>query len=191
MVKERCSLIHFSKTLLRNLSGGYQQRVGIAQAIIHNPRLVVFDEPTNGLDPVQVLQVRKLIQEISEERAVLMSTHILSEVQATCRDIIMIEQGDMVFSGSMASFNNYIEPNTLSLVMEYPPTSEVFKQIKGLEEIDYQGDRIRIKTNSIDEFSKMIIAKSVEHNWGLKEIYPEKNSLDDIFSMLSNSKNSN
>ena len=73
--------------MIGNLSGGYQQRVGIAQAIVHNPRFVVLDEPTNGLDPVQIVEVRHLIKEIAAERAVMLSTHILSEVQATCDKI--------------------------------------------------------------------------------------------------------
>lgn len=95
--KERCGISHFSNRLIKNLSGGYQQRVGIAQAIVHNPKFVVLDEPTNGLDPNQIMEVRKLIKEIAKERAVLLSTHILSEVQATCQEIKMIESGRMVF----------------------------------------------------------------------------------------------
>ena len=87
----KCGITHFKKRLIGNLSGGYQQRVGIAQAIVHNPRFVVLDEPTNGLDPVQIVEVRHLIKEIAAERAVMLSTHILSEVQATCDKIKMIE----------------------------------------------------------------------------------------------------
>ena len=92
-VKEKCGISHFSKRLIKNLSGGYKQRVGIAQAIIHNPKLVVMDEPTNGLDPNQIMEVRSLIREIAREKAVLISTHILSEVQAICDNIMMIEHG--------------------------------------------------------------------------------------------------
>ena len=106
--KARCGITHFSKRVLRNLSGGYQQRVGIAQAIVHKPKFVVLDEPTNGLDPNQITEVRHLIKEIAEERSVLLSTHILSEVQATCRNIKMIENGQMIFSGSIEEFDNYI-----------------------------------------------------------------------------------
>lgn len=84
--------------------------MGIAQAIVHNPRFVVLDEPTNGLDPVQIVEVRHLIKEIAAERAVMLSTHILSEVQATCDKIKMIEHGHMIFSGTMEEFNNYVEP---------------------------------------------------------------------------------
>ncbi len=84
---------HFSKRLLKNLSGGYRQRVGIAQAIVHRPKLVVLDEPTNGLDPNQIIEVRALIRQIAQDRAVLFSSHILSEVQLLCKEIRMIENG--------------------------------------------------------------------------------------------------
>lgn len=79
-VMERCAISHFKKRMIRNLSGGYRQRVGIAQAIIHDPDFVVLDEPTNGLDPNQILEIRRLVKEIAEERTVMLSTHILSEV---------------------------------------------------------------------------------------------------------------
>lgn len=115
--KSRCGISHFSKRLIRNLSGGYQQRVGIAQAIVHNPKFVVLDEPTNGLDPNQIVEVRHLIKEIAEDHSVMLSTHILPEVQATCDDIKMIEHGEVVFSGSMEDFNHYMEPNTFIVIM--------------------------------------------------------------------------
>ena len=88
--EELCGVTHFKSRLLRNLSGGYQQRVGIAQAILHNPKFVVLDEPTNGLDPNQILEVRHLIRSISEERTVLLSTHILQEIQAISDTILII-----------------------------------------------------------------------------------------------------
>ena len=108
IAKERCAIAHFSKRLIKYLSGGYQHRVGIAQAIVHNPPFVVLDEPTNGLDPNQIVEIRNLIKEIAEDHSVLLSTHILSEVQATCNDIRMIEHGKVVFSGSMKDFDNYV-----------------------------------------------------------------------------------
>ena len=89
-VMERCGIAHFEKRLIRNLSGGYQQRVGIAQAIVHKPEFVVLDEPTNGLDPNQILEIRRLIQEISKDCTVILSTHILSEVQAVCDYVYMV-----------------------------------------------------------------------------------------------------
>ena len=114
-VLARCGISHFRKRLIHNLSGGYQQRVGIAQAIIHRPDFVVLDEPTNGLDPNQILEIRHLIKAIAEECTVVLSTHILSEVQATCREIKMIENGQMIFSGTIEQFDNYIQPNRCCL----------------------------------------------------------------------------
>lgn len=105
-VLERCSIAHFRSRLIKNLSGGYQQRVGIAQAIVHKPALVVFDEPTNGLDPTQILEIRHLIQSIAKERTVILSTHILTEVHAMCDHIFMIEQGQLVFNGTVDEFDN-------------------------------------------------------------------------------------
>ena len=104
---ERCAITHFRKRLLKILSGGYQQRVGIAQAIVHKPDLVVFDEPTNGLDPNQIVEIRHLIKSIAEERTVILSTHILPEVQAACDHILMMDHGKMVFSGTVDEFDNY------------------------------------------------------------------------------------
>ena len=112
---ERCRITHFANRLIRNLSGGYQQRVGIAQSIIHKPALVVLDEPTNGLDPNQIVEIRNLVKDIAQEYTVIMSTHILSEVQAACDYIFMIEHGSMVFNGTVDDFNNYITPDTLFL----------------------------------------------------------------------------
>src|SRR6201991_2537529 len=119
--KERCGIDHFSHRLIRNLSGGYRQRVGIAQAIVHRPTLVVLDEPTNGLDPNQIIEVRALIKEIAADRVVIFSSHILSEIQLLCKEIKMIENGRIVFSDTMDGFNNYVEPHSVLMRMENPP----------------------------------------------------------------------
>ncbi len=126
---ERCSIAHFRNRLIKNLSGGYQQRVGIAQAIVHNPSFVVLDEPTNGLDPNQIVDIRNLIREIAEEHSVLLSTHILSEVQAICNDIKMIDNGHLVFSGSMEDFDNYIAPDSFIIELNNSPGKEVLVRL--------------------------------------------------------------
>lgn len=126
----RCGISHFSQRLIRNLSGGYQQRLGIAQAIIHNPDFVVLDEPTNGLDPNQIVEIRELIREIAVDRTVILSTHILSEVQATCDYIRMIEEGQVVFSGTVDEFDNYIVPNTLFVSLIAAPPAEMIGKFR-------------------------------------------------------------
>ena len=186
-VMVKCGLTHFAKRILRNLSGGYRQRVGIAQAIIHKPKLVVLDEPTNGLDPNQILEVRKLIREIAEERAVIFSTHILSEVQAICRDIKMIENGRMVFADTMDAFNNYIMPDTMLLFMDNPPSNEILTAIPEVTAVEQLNDRsIRLRFSASADLSKKIIAMSVQQGWELREIMLEKSSLDEVFAQLSN-----
>lgn len=185
--KEKCGVAHFSKRLLHNLSGGYRQRVGIAQAIIHDPKLVVLDEPTNGLDPNQILEVRKLIREIAEERAVILSTHILSEVQAVCNEIRMIDNGRMVFADTMEAFNNYILPDAMLVVMDKPPALQELAALPGItgaEQVQEKSFRLRFTASST--ISKMIINTSVQQGWELTEIMLEKSSLDEIFAQLSN-----
>ncbi|ALJ06499.1 multidrug ABC transporter ATP-binding protein [Pseudalgibacter alginicilyticus] len=190
VAKEKCGITHFSKRVLKNLSGGYQQRVGIAQAIIHNPKLVVLDEPTNGLDPNQITEVRRLIKNIAEDRAVILSTHILSEVQATCDTIVMIEHGETVFQDSMEAFNNYIKPNTVLVSMETPPNKEEFLNIDGITNVEYiTKNNIRLTFSERPEITKTIIQLSLEKAWGLLEIQLEKSSLDAIFAQLSKKKN--
>ncbi|WP_421151706.1 ABC transporter ATP-binding protein [Seonamhaeicola sp. NFXS20] len=184
--KEKCGIAHFSKRVLKNLSGGYQQRVGIAQAIIHNPKLVVLDEPTNGLDPNQILEVRKLIKNIAEDRAVILSTHILSEVQATCDTIVMIEHGETVFQDTMDAFNNYIKPNTVRVTMDNPPDKEELLEIGGITNADaITRNDIRLTFSTSPEITKSIIKLSLEKGWDLSEIKLEKSSLDAIFAQLS------
>ena len=184
--KSRCGISHFSKRLIRNLSGGYQQRVGIAQAIVHNPKFVVLDEPTNGLDPNQIVEVRHLIKEIAEDHSVMLSTHILPEVQATCDDIKMIEHGEVVFSGSMEDFNHYMEPNTFIVIMGTPPSIEQLQQIPGITHVEHITDtRFRMQFSTAPDITKKIIELSVTNNWRLQELILERDSLDAAFAQLS------
>ena len=185
--KARCGITHFSKRVLRNLSGGYQQRVGIAQAIVHKPKFVVLDEPTNGLDPNQITEVRHLIKEIAEERSVLLSTHILSEVQATCRNIKMIENGQMIFSGSIEEFDNYIQPNTLVVELDTPPM-ECDLLLPGISKVETLSERrFRLRYDGDQDTAKRVAEVCVTRGWGLIELVIEKSSLDAIFAQLSKS----
>jgi ABC-2 type transport system ATP-binding protein len=186
--KERCGITHFSKRLIRNLSGGYRQRVGIAQAIIHRPKLVVLDEPTNGLDPNQIIEVRSLIKEIAADRAVIFSTHILSEVQVLCKEIKMIEGGKMVFADTMDAFNNYVEPHSVLMRMEEPPSADVLLRIPGVTKVDFLTERqIRLYFTGDPDITGKIISASVHNDWQLREITLDKSSLDEVFAQLSGS----
>ncbi len=184
--KERCGVDHYSSRLIRNLSGGYRQRVGIAQAIVHKPRVVVLDEPTNGLDPNQIIEVRALIKEISQDRVVIFSSHILSEVQLLCKEIKMIESGRIVFSDTMDAFNNYVEPNSLLLHLENPPAADELQQIKGITKVDFLTERqVRLHFSGDQDITERVVAASIHHGWRLREIRLDKTAVDEIFKQLS------
>ena len=185
-VMGRCGISHFSRRLIRNLSGGYQQRLGIAQAIIHNPDFVVLDEPTNGLDPNQIVEIRELIREIAVDRTVILSTHILSEVQATCDYIRMIEEGQVVFAGTVDEFDNYIVPNTLFVSLIAAPSVEMIREIRGVVAVEeLGGSKFRIQFSDALEATERLVEASVTKGWRLVEIRQEKSSLDEIFAELS------
>jgi ABC-2 type transport system ATP-binding protein len=186
-VKERCGITHFSSRLIKNLSGGYRQRVGIAQAIIHKPKLVVMDEPTNGLDPNQLIEARKLIREIAREHTVLLSSHILSEINLLCREIIMIEAGRIVFADTMDAFNNYVQAKTILMRLDNPPLIEELLKVPGVTKVDFLSDQqLRVHfDNNHEEVSDALVAASVAGGWRLREISLDKGLLDDVFKHLS------
>lgn len=190
--KEKCGIAHFSKRLIRNLSGGYQQRVGVAQAIVHNPLFVVLDEPTNGLDPNQIVEIRHLIKEIAVDRAVMLSTHILSEVQATCNEIKMIEHGRMVFSGTIDEFNNYMAPSTFVMTLENPPAMEELRALPGIVQVEgLTTTRFRMHFDGEPEITRRMTETSVAKGWRMNEIVLERDSLDTVFAQLSGKKAGN
>ena len=184
--KAKCGITHFSKRQIRNLSGGYQQRVGIAQAIIHNPLFVILDEPTNGLDPNQIVEVRHLIREIAKDRAVLISTHILPEVQAVCDYIMMIEHGQKVFEGTINAFNTYMSPSALITIMHNAPKTEELLKIEGIVRVErLTNTRIRLHFKGDDSIVGRVIKQAVAQEWRLREISLDKESLDKVFAKLS------
>ena len=185
-VMDRVGITHFSSRLIKNLSGGYKQRVGIAQAIIHKPSIVILDEPTNGLDPNQIIEARKLIKEIAQDHTVLLSSHVLSEINLLCRDIIMIEGGRMVFSDSMESFNNYIQPASVLARFVNMPSEADLQQVSGVGKLQFLSDKqVRIWFSGNHNITELIIAASMQNNWRLIEINLEKSMLDDVFKQLS------
>ncbi|MDR2130167.1 MAG: ABC transporter ATP-binding protein [Odoribacteraceae bacterium] len=186
--KEKCGVARFSKRVVKFLSGGYQQRVGIAQAIIHDPGFVVLDEPTNGLDPNQIVEIRHLIKEIAADRSVLLSTHILSEVEATCDHIKMIEEGRLVFSGAMNEFNNYLQPDTFVATFKRPPGEEELRALPGISRVERlpgSQNAFRLAFSADDDITCRVVELSVARDWGLSEITVERCSLDAVFAQLS------
>jgi ABC-2 type transport system ATP-binding protein len=184
--KERCGISHFSERLIKNLSGGYRQRVGIAQSIVHRPNVLVLDEPTNGLDPNQIIEVRNLIKDIAKDRVVIFSSHILSEVQLLCRDVKMIENGRIVFDDTMHAFNNYIEPHSMLIHFNNIPDITALEAIDGVMRAELLTERLaRLYFSGDASIAETIVTLSVQNGWRLQEITLEKNSVEEIFKQLS------
>ena len=163
------------------LSRGMKQRLCVARALIHNPSLLVLDEPTNGLDPNQILEIRDLIREIAQDHAVLLSTHILSEVEAICQNIKMIEHGNLIFSGTLDEFHDSVKSNTCIVKLENAPAEGELGNIPGVikvKKLDEHSFRLQLEQEGVAEMC-------VNRGWRLSEMQMEKVSMDEIFAQLS------
>ena len=171
---------------MKKFSGGMIQRVGIAQAMLNDPKVLILDEPTAGLDPKERARFRNILSTLSKDRIVILSTHILTEVQAVCDHILMIEEGKLVFSGSVDEFDNYIMPNSIYLSMVDAPTKEELERIEGVLGVEELGNmKFRIRFTEAQEVIDRIVKQSAANDWRLSEIRVEKSSLDTIFAELS------
>lgn len=184
--KERCGLGHMSKRLIENLSNGYQQRVGIAQAIIHNPMVVILDEPTVGLDPIQIRDIRTLIKEIGQEHSVIVSTHILPEVEMVCDHVQIIDQGKMVFNGDIEVLKRQRMGNKLLVGFNKLPEVAAVAKIKGVDDAELtENNMMRITVSEGAMPHEAIVKAAVKNGWGLYQIAPDQTSLEDVFVQLT------
>ena len=179
---ERCGLGDVRKRLIRNLSKGYQQRVGIAQAILHSPPVIILDEPTVGLDPIQIMEIRQLIKTLGETHGIIICTHILPEVQAVCNRVQIINQGELVYSADMADMLN-----------RQTARFEVSLSSK-LDDIELNGHRVFTSVAFIDDHSfsaesdlsaEQLTEYIVKQQWGLTRFTTQQTSLEQIFIDLT------
>jgi len=173
------------------LSKGYQQRVGLAQAMIHDPEILILDEPTSGLDPNQIAEIRKLIRELGCEKTVILSTHILPEVEATCDRIFIINKGKIVADGTAESLRKQAKgSDILKVKIEDGETNQIFKSLQSLRSVkmvDFADRKLnRFEVHCVDNDTKRDIFRlCVENNWVLTEITPFETKLEDIFRDLT------
>ena len=183
---ELCGLTKEQNKRIESLSKGYRQRVGLAQALIHNPQVLILDEPTSGLDPNQILEIRKLIKQISEQKTVILSTHIMQEVQALCDRVIVIHQGKIVADDLLKNLLSGKKEQVV-LVVEWDgaaPLSAI-ESISGVEKVEMDKYLCRITTQRGDEVRAAIFRLSADRNLALLSFKVEENTLEDIFRSLT------
>ncbi|MFT4608121.1 MAG: ABC-2 type transport system ATP-binding protein [Urechidicola sp.] len=182
--KQQCGLTDVGQRLIGNLSKGYQQRVGIAQAIIHNPPVIVLDEPTVGLDPIQMRDIRRLIKTLGQDHSVLLSTHILSEVQATCNRVQIIQQGELIYHSSIEALNLSQVPS-VTIGLNQPPDIEQLQQIDRVTHVDaIDSHHFKLFFDG-ESPAQAIVQQSVQQQWQLFELIPDQHSLEDLFIDLT------
>jgi len=176
--KERCGLQEVGARLIGSLSKGYQQRLGIAQAIIHSPEVVILDEPTVGLDPIQIREIRQLIRELRTDHGVLLSTHILPEVQAVCDRVVLINAGRIVLDATLAALSEATRGWRVRL--RRPPPIETLKSLDGVQRVDVlDAQCFLIAGPRLD--SEELARRCVGADWGLIELAPQDRSLEEVF----------
>ncbi len=186
-VKQQCGLEDVGSRLIGNLSKGYQQRVGIAQAIIHDPPVVILDEPTVGLDPIQIREIRALIRSIGSQHSVILSTHILSEVQATCDRVQIIRAGEIIYSASTEALNQGHD-SSFKVALRNSVKPDDLSCLAGIDHVEaLETGRFRVFFDP-DSNPDALVAAAAEHEWGLYELIPEQQSLEDLFIELTHNE---
>ena len=180
--KDRCGLTEAGKRLIGNLSKGYQQRVGIAQAILHMPAVIILDEPTVGLDPIQIREIRELIRELGKEHGIILSTHILPEIQEVCTRVQIIHQGQIVLNDSIEGLERNMRALSILIRTQGTPDLARLYALKGILSIDELGEnRYRIFHDKESNPAYSIAETAVSLGWGMLELVPEKRSMEEIF----------
>jgi ABC-2 type transport system ATP-binding protein len=183
-VKARCGLRDAGSRVIGNLSRGFQQRVGIAQALVHSPLVVILDEPTAGLDPIQIREIRALIRALGKTHGVILSTHILPEVQAVCDRVQIIHAGRTVFNDSLSGLGERHGSMGLIVAFRAPPSLAQLRGLPGVTAVESLArGRMRISHDGTMT-AEAVANAAVENDWGLREMTPERTTLEQIFTDL-------
>jgi ABC-2 type transport system ATP-binding protein len=180
--KERCGLTEVGERLIGNLSKGYQQRVGIAQAILHTPAVIILDEPTVGLDPIQIREIRELIRDLGREHGIILSTHILPEVQESCTRVQIIHKGQLVLNDSIEGLEQQMRASSLVLETRETPDPVLLTGIDGVQTVEFLDERrCRIfhdkDRNPAEHIAEIVVSRGL----GLLELTPERRTMEEIF----------
>ena len=196
VTKELCGLPEVGRKRIATLSKGYRQRVGLAEALIHEPEILILDEPTIGLDPNQIRQVRDLIRSLGGKHTILLSTHILSEVEATCSRVLIINRGRIEASDSPANLVAQLRTSTL-VVLEAQTgqdrPEEQLRQLVGVKDVQIAADsdwqRCLIRVEADKDLRTQIFELAVSRQWKVRELSQQSATLEDVFVELTHADN--
>jgi ABC-2 type transport system ATP-binding protein len=183
--KQRCGLADTGRRLIGNLSKGYRQRVGVTQAIIHRPAVVILDEPTVGLDPVQIHEIRELIRELGRDQGLILSTHSLPEVSTLCDRVQILIEGRMAFDRRLDQLETNHDTATVVAAFDAPPPIETLTALAGVQAVEALGaERFRIVGEDLS-LTERLVTQAVEQGWRLRELRPQHTNLEQIFMNLA------
>lgn len=187
-----CGLNSEKHKKIGELSKGYRQRVGLAQAMIHDPKILILDEPTTGLDPNQIVEIRKLIRELGKEKTVILSTHILPEVEATCDRILIINKGRIVADGTADNLRRQAEGQEILKIRIEDGTADAIllelqrmKSVERVETVDKNLNRFEFHSRAGASSKRDVFNLCVQKGWVLSELVPLETRLEDIFRNLT------
>ncbi len=196
-VCERCAILDVKGKLLGKLSKGYRQRVGLAQAIIHNPDVLILDEPTSGLDPKQINETRELIKSLAGDHTIILSTHILPEVEQTCEQVIIINKAKLVATDSVSNLQNrargaeslLVEVDALNGLLDPTKVQSRLELVSGVNRVVLKNKRDNRSVFEVESRKELVrgdLARAiVEAGWDLNEMRPTAVSLEEVFLQLT------
>ncbi len=186
---ERTGLTQVRNRIIGNLSKGYRQRVGLAQALVHDPKVLILDEPTVGLDPVQIIEIRELIKSLAGQHTVILSSHILPEVTATCQRIIVINKGQIVAQDTIERLTTRMRQGLLFQMSVKSPHERgigAMKAVPGVKDISLEGSKLQIEILPEQaEIRDRLVEVAVQEKMGVLEFTSEKLSLEEVFLQLT------
>lgn len=186
-----CGLEEVKHKQINELSKGYRQRVGLAQAMVHDPAILILDEPTSGLDPNQIAEIRQLIKNLGQQKTVILSTHILPEVEATCDRIVIVNRGKIVADGTADSLKKRASGLTLFRVgvegVAPQQLAVVLRQTDGVKQVDINPDnkQLDVHCDASHNFPELLFELCSQNRWYISQLVPVETSLEDIFRGLT------
>tara|TARA_B100000965_G_C19575306_1_gene751082 strand:+ start:758 stop:1696 length:939 start_codon:yes stop_codon:yes gene_type:complete len=194
---ELCSIKNIKGQMISSLSKGYRQRVGLADALINKPSLLIFDEPTNGLDPSQIRSFRELLKELGNKHTILISTHILREVELTCDRVLILNKGKIIGNDTPLELSERMKPSSiinLELKTQSGDPRDIISNISGIKKITLENEIdgwqfIRIRVDYGNDVRERIMNLAVDHQWIIREIHHQRINLEDTFIEMIQNKN--